>query len=296
MYLKYLKTLWQFSRPHTVIGTTVSILSLQILALERYAPSVQEMCFNLAITWLACILANVAIVGLNQIFDVPIDRINKPQLPLPAGLMTLSEAWLTVGVCSVVSLAIALYSGLFLSLTVALSLLIGACYSLPPIRLKQYAFWSALCIVAVRGLVINIGLFLHFTRGQMPTNLVWLLTMFMLGYGIVIALCKDLIDVVGDRQFGIATFSVLWGKEVIFRRSQELLWALFLGAGLLSFPLISASPLGLVLMCCVPVVSMAGSQVDVANTQELTRFYRTIWLWFYVSYVLFPLGLFSAGR
>ncbi len=289
------KILWQFSRPHTVIGTTVSIIALQILALERYAPSVQEICLNLAITWLACILANIAIVGLNQIFDVPIDRINKPHLPLPAGEMTLSEAWSIVGVCSVVSLAIAVYSGLFLSLTVALSLLIGACYSLPPIRLKQYAFWSAFCIVAVRGLVINLGLFAHFTHGELPTNLVWLLTIFMLGYGIVIALCKDLVDVAGDRQFGIATFSVLWGKEVIFQRSQQLLLALFLGIGLLSFPLISTSPLGMVLMSCAPVVSMAGSQVNVANIQELTRFYRTVWLWFYVSYLLFPLGLFPVG-
>jgi len=291
MYLQYLKTLWQFSRPHTVIGTTVSILSLQILALERYAPSGQEICLNLAITWLACILANIAIVGLNQIFDVPIDRINKPQLPLPAGLMTLSEAWLTVVVCTIVSLAIALYSGLFLSLTVALSLLIGACYSLPPIRLKQYAFWSAFCIVAVRGVVINLGLFAHFTHGELPTNLVWLLTIFMLGYGIVIALCKDLVDVAGDRQFGIATFSVLWGKEVMFQRSQQLLMALFLIAGLLSFPIISASPLGLVLMCCIPLISLAGYQVNIAIHQELTKFYRFIWLLFYLSYLFFPLGL-----
>ncbi len=28
---------------------------------------------------------NICIVGLNQIFDVPIDRINKPYLPLASG-------------------------------------------------------------------------------------------------------------------------------------------------------------------------------------------------------------------
>ena len=31
------------------------------------------------------LLMNVCIVGLNQIFDVPIDRINKPYLPLASG-------------------------------------------------------------------------------------------------------------------------------------------------------------------------------------------------------------------
>ncbi len=31
------------------------------------------------------LLMNVSIVGLNQIFDVPIDKINKPYLPLASG-------------------------------------------------------------------------------------------------------------------------------------------------------------------------------------------------------------------
>jgi len=288
-----LSTLWQFSRPHTIIGTTVSVISLQVLAWGSYTPAASfwGVCLNLLHTWLACILANVAIVGLNQIFDVDIDQINKPQLPLPAGLMSVSEAWLVVSVCAVVSLLIATYAGLYLSLTVALSLAIGASYSLPPIRLKQYAFWSAFCIVAVRGFVVNIGLFLHCSQGQPPNNLVWLLTMFMLGFGVVIALCKDLVDVKGDRQFGIATFSVLWGKELIFQRSQQLLLALFLIAGLLAFPLIAPSPLGAVLILCTPWISLASQRVDLENLHTLNQFYRFIWLLFYLAYLLFPLGL-----
>lgn len=31
------------------------------------------------------LLMNVSIVGLNQIFDVPIDKVNKPYLPLASG-------------------------------------------------------------------------------------------------------------------------------------------------------------------------------------------------------------------
>lgn len=32
---------------------------------------------------------NICIVGLNQIFDVPIDRINKPYLPLASGELSM---------------------------------------------------------------------------------------------------------------------------------------------------------------------------------------------------------------
>ena len=35
------------------------------------------------------LLMNICIVGLNQIFDVPIDRINKPYLPLASGEFTM---------------------------------------------------------------------------------------------------------------------------------------------------------------------------------------------------------------
>lgn len=35
---------------------------------------------------------NVSIVGLNQLYDVEIDKINKPYLPLASGEMTQSQA------------------------------------------------------------------------------------------------------------------------------------------------------------------------------------------------------------
>lgn len=38
------------------------------------------------------LLMNVSIVGLNQLYDVEIDKINKPYLPLASGEMTQSQA------------------------------------------------------------------------------------------------------------------------------------------------------------------------------------------------------------
>jgi homogentisate solanesyltransferase len=45
---------------------------------------------------LALLCGNVFIVGINQIYDVGIDRINKPYLPLAAKQMTKSWAWALV--------------------------------------------------------------------------------------------------------------------------------------------------------------------------------------------------------
>jgi hypothetical protein len=44
-----------------------------------------------AVAGLACLLGNLYIVGLNQLEDVDIDRINKPHLPMAAGEFTLTD-------------------------------------------------------------------------------------------------------------------------------------------------------------------------------------------------------------
>ncbi len=40
----------------------------------------------------SALLMNVCIVGLNQLYDVEIDKVNKPYLPLASGEMTMRQA------------------------------------------------------------------------------------------------------------------------------------------------------------------------------------------------------------
>jgi homogentisate phytyltransferase / homogentisate geranylgeranyltransferase len=87
-------TLWRFSRPHTLVGTTVSILGIYaIAAAELPGAALGDGVGDLALTLLAGAAVNIYIVGLNQCEDVEIDRINKPWLPIPAGRLGLRSAW-----------------------------------------------------------------------------------------------------------------------------------------------------------------------------------------------------------
>ena len=47
---------------------------------------------DLLATLVAALTVNIAIVGVNQITDVEIDRINKPWLPIAAGDLSLGAA------------------------------------------------------------------------------------------------------------------------------------------------------------------------------------------------------------
>ena len=78
--------LWRFSRPHTIVGTTLSIVALFAVATTAFAgtPLDTEL-FHSLDRCVAGWCVNVFIVGINQLEDVEIDRINKPWLPIAAG-------------------------------------------------------------------------------------------------------------------------------------------------------------------------------------------------------------------
>ena len=82
-YVPWPYSFWKFARPHTIIGTTLSVLALYIIAMGDGSNFFDESFFIyslilLLITWISCLCGNVYIVGLNQLEDVEIDRINKP--------------------------------------------------------------------------------------------------------------------------------------------------------------------------------------------------------------------------
>jgi homogentisate phytyltransferase / homogentisate geranylgeranyltransferase len=158
---RWLYAFWQFSRPHTIIGTSLSVLALYLIAV-----AVGNRNFSLIPVlgaWIACLCGNVYIVGLNQLEDIEIDKINKPHLPLASGVFSKIQGQLIVAITGVLALVIAWRNGPFLLGMVAISLAIGTAYSLPPIRLKRFPFWAAFCIFSVRGTIVNLGLFLHFS-------------------------------------------------------------------------------------------------------------------------------------
>lgn len=276
-----LAALWQFSRPHTIYGTTASVVGLSVLALGRLDPS-------LGLALVAALLANVYIVGLNQLTDVAIDRINKPELPLAAGTLTLRQGKQVVIFCGVSSVLLAMWQP-WLLLTVLLCLAIGTAYSLPPLRLKRFPLWAAFCIYGVRGLIVNIGFFVYFRdQAGQPlelTGALWGLVVFVLIFTLVIALFKDIPDIAGDRAHGISTFSVRWGELRVYHLCIAILVGLYLGVAIVA----GAWGLwGLALAHGLGGLSILWAQ---RQLKEAKKVYQFIWKLFYLEYLVYPLAL-----
>jgi homogentisate phytyltransferase / homogentisate geranylgeranyltransferase len=228
MYLKKLHILWKFSRPHTVIGSVISIVTLYVLLCGAQR---SEHLPLLMMTLVAGVTVNVFIVGLNQIADVSIDRINKPWLPIPSGALKLEQAWVIVIASLAISLSLALYITPYFFALVLLSAAIGWAYSMPPFRLKRHHIPAALAISMVRGILVNVGGFVVFSRllkqsGDMPENLK-ILTLFITVFAVVIAWFKDLPDVKGDARYRIRTFAVLYSPSAALITGHILLGAAY---------------------------------------------------------------------
>ena len=292
-----LGALWRFSRPHTVIGTTLSIAGLYVIA----ASSLPGAALGEGLGDLACVLVagfcvNVSIVGVNQLTDVEIDRINKPWLPIAAGELTLAQARRIVVACSVIPLGLAVTQGVVEVLAVAAGLLVGAAYSLPPLRLKRFPVLASLSITLVRSVVVNLGVALHFSAalgvgaaaGTVP-GAAWALTAFVVPFSFAIAILKDVPDLEGDRAFRISTFTVRLGGRRVLGIGMAALTLAYLGMAVLG-PLLLAGVQPVVLSVghgiALALLWVWAVRTDVEDPAAFMRFYMRVWTLFFVEYPL----------
>ncbi|MBN3906259.1 MAG: homogentisate phytyltransferase [Nostoc sp. NMS1] len=314
-YLHWLYAFWKFSRPHTIIGTSLSVLSLYLIAIAISNTTVSlfptphsltqlaqpQWLLPLFGAWIACLCGNVYIVGLNQLEDVDIDKINKPHLPLASGEFSQQTGQLIVASTGILALVVAWLTGPFLFGMVAISLAIGTAYSLPPIRLKQFPFWAALCIFSVRGTIVNLGLYLHYSwalkQSQTIPSVVWVLTLFILVFTFAIAIFKDIPDIEGDRLYNITTFTIKLGPQAVFNLALWVITVCYLGiilVGVLHVASVNAIFLvsaHLVLLAWMWWRSLA---VDLQDKSAIAQFYQFIWKLFFMEYLIFPIACFLA--
>ncbi len=290
------RTLIRFGRPHTIIATSFQVVGLYLIVVPLDGFNLAHL-QALVLTWITCLALNLYVVGLNQITDVAIDRLNKPALPIASGELSRERGWQIVVIAGLLALALSAAQSVYLWLTVALIMVIGSVYSLPPLHLKRRPLLAAISIALARGVIANLGLYLHFvTVLHLPIahSLPLLLgaIVFFFGFGLVIALYKDIPDWAGDKHYAVRTFAVRMGHGRIFRIGRWLLTGLYLlptAVGLGRLP----NPEGIALI--VTHVAMVllfwaiSLRTNPAQPHSMTRLYLFLWGLFYAEYVFLSL-------
>ncbi|WP_088893411.1 homogentisate phytyltransferase [Leptolyngbya ohadii] len=294
--LPWLYAFWKFSRPHTIIGTTLSVLGIYgiVLSLNPASLSLPSFLSLVLLPLFTCLCGNVYIVGLNQLEDVAIDKINKPHLPLASGEFSRREGQAIVLITGLLALILSAVQGVFLMAMVWLSLAIGTAYSLPPIRLKRFPFWASVCIFTVRGAIVNLGLFLHMNQKLggsfgIPAP-VWVLTLFVLVFTFAIAIFKDIPDLEGDRLYHITTFTMRLGQKAVFNLARWVITICY-GGMIVAAPFLAGVNTGfLIVTQSIALMSLwvLSYRVDLREKESIARFYQFIWKLFFLEYLVFP--------
>ncbi|KAA8491875.1 putative homogentisate phytyltransferase 2, chloroplastic [Porphyridium purpureum] len=294
-----LASIYKFTRPHTIRGTILGAFAGCVRALmDSKAPIRMELVPRALLGVVALLTANAFIVGINQIYDVSIDRVNKPFLPMAAGKMSARTAWVFIISCLVLGLVIvrSTFSPLIFGLYV-FGLVVGFLYSVPPFRLKRYPVAAALSISCARGFLLNFGVY-HATRAALNVPFVWspqitFLACFMIVFSLVIALAKDIPDIAGDKMYKVNTFATRLGAE----KMSNLVTAVLLGnyvfalvfaflarAGSIRKPVMALGHLALAIW-----LGNIRQELDASDSESIKRFYKNIWNLFYSEYALFLL-------
>lgn len=225
----------QLARPFTLLPPTVGVISGAITAFGSAAnpdPArrvTAAVLLTVALGSLCAGLLNAANNILNQIYDLEIDRINKPKRPLPAGQVSVRETW----VLSLVLYALAVLptwlvviypvGGIMDRILAPLSrhectmiyllgMIFTFIYSVPALgRTKSEGIWANVTIAIPRGCLLKVA---GWSMVASAVNLEpWYIGSVFFLFLIGAASTKDFSDIEGDRAGGCRTLPIVYGPK-----------------------------------------------------------------------------------
>lgn len=205
----------ELARPFTLVAPALGFLSGAVTAIGA-APQEPWSWGILLPGATGAVMAAVFNAGsnaLNQIYDLEIDRINKPKRPLTSGRMTLRQAWVFTVVAYVVTLLLAWlvapdgrHECFWI---VAIAVVATIVYSVPPLRTKQLGMWANITIAIPRGVLLKVAGWsaVKTVVGVEPWFIGGIFGLFLLGASTT----KDFADMEGDAKGGCRTLPIIHG-------------------------------------------------------------------------------------
>jgi len=190
---------FRLSRPVNVL-----IACLTIVVAAELAGGLTPL-RNVILAALSAALITIGANVINDCYDIEIDRINKPNRPIPAGEISVREALTFFTVVYISSWLIAILIGPAMFLIAFIFALLLYFYSY---KLKRTVLWGNLAVSLTTAAAFIFGGMAvdNFRAMLFPAGFAFL---FHLGREIL----KDIQDVGGDGQSGALTFPIKYGYQ-----------------------------------------------------------------------------------
>jgi len=148
---------------------------------------------------------------VNQICDIPIDKINKPYRPLASGKIDVREAIFLVCIFLVLYVWLVFLVNTTFAIIMLVLLFFAVFYSVKPIRTKNKLWINLMWISVSRGLLPILATWSVY--GNIYTLFPWVVGIFATLWVFAFQSTKDIPDVIGDELFDVKTLPVVYGLE-----------------------------------------------------------------------------------
>lgn len=146
---------------------------------------------------------------INDYFDIEIDKINKPERPLPSGKISLKSALVYYWVLNILALILVSFTNTLAFIIALISIMVIFLYSY---ALKTKGIIGNFTVGLMTGLAFIFG-------GVIGENILPLIFPFLLGLLINFTreILKDIEDLEGDKSKNLKTFPIVYGEKKSFQ-------------------------------------------------------------------------------
>jgi len=235
MVVGSLKKYWSFARPFTLVPPLLGIISGAVCAFgSAHNPDparnlTLSIVLTVALGSLCASFLNAASNIINQIYDLEIDRKNKPQRPLITGAISIKAAWIfgtALYVAAILPTFIVVpypYTSFLQKLTAPfltrqafiiyiIGMIATFVYSAPGLgRTKRLGIWANVTIAIPRGVLLKVAgwTFVASAGAFEAWYIGGIFGLFLLGS----ASTKDFSDMEGDALGGCKTLPIVYGVK-----------------------------------------------------------------------------------
>jgi len=153
-------------------------------------------------------LVVLALNALNQVYDTEIDKISKPERPIPSKRVTKLEGKLISILFYFTAFIISFAVNHLFVYIIFIYIIISILYSIPPLRLRQLPFSSLIFGSLFHGVIPFVSVW-AISQSAFP----YAFFFFFLFIGIIMSSTKDFEDVKSDATFGIKNFCTVFGIQ-----------------------------------------------------------------------------------
>ena len=164
---------------------------------------------------------------LNQIMDIETDRLNKKLFLLSSGYVTVKAAYIEMAVLWILAMILSVKFGVAFLVLIAVSIVMGVMYSLPPVKLKGKPVLDTLANGIGYGMInFAVGWLLY-------RSFEWSMFLRFLPYFLSISavfINTTVVDIEGDRRASEITTGVFLGPRVSLVASTFIMVAAIISA------------------------------------------------------------------